>query len=562
MTSLRDELARKALLEKNFHEQADRWIKDNIILISEKLNRTAVTRLTNSILKFDEKFGPFKSKLPEIQEIISSAETGLQLVLTGKTSDSRAADMLRKLSMVYSVLSEFFSSDLPALLRTPLFRVAKANPDMRLDSISDPSHDVKSIAAAFSNALRPTKEEALALGRIYKSIPMPNIKADTIAAQLLGMSFRELSEISTMEKVPELSMERSPKDGEMQAWLGTDHLPQQVSDIPVAALEESEELDEQNKQPPKDNIAEIGKSLTQLSGLVAAVPELSNSPIKGAVDKLRQEAQKAISGGRLGALMRNGPTAVFRDPQGKVLAQAQMTIDLFKKLGAAWPKLQPLFADDSFTPEEQAEVGKILKAELQGGLLARLKNVFAVAPFPGLGAEDIIKVVTDIAARTAQVKQTGTAVSGQVTESVVREDLQDLQKFFTSLNTSFKPQKSWMDSLISSGAQAQQAGTAPAQTAGRTGTAPSAGTAPTQPQGTAEVPGQPASTTPTGGTGPASRDAGQQQAQQGIIELGPSTSDEQLKAITRATGVEEDRLRKLAQTRGVRVTIDSKNLLR
>lgn len=342
----------------------------------------------------------------------------------------------------------------------------------------------------------------------------------------------------------------------MQAWLGTDHLPQEVSDIPVAALEESEELDEQNKQPPKDNVVEIGKTLTQLSGLVAAVPELGNSPIKGAVDKLRQEAQKAISGGRLGVLMRQGLKAAVRDPEGKVLAQGQMAIDLFKRLGEAWPKLQPLFADDNFTPEEQAELSKILKSSLQGGWLDRLKNVFAVSPFPGLGPEDIIKVVTDIAARGQQAPTQLT-----LEEGVIREDLNDLKNFFTSLNTSFKPQKSWFDSLTS--AQSQKAGTAPNQTAGRTGTAPSAGTTPTQPQGTAEVPGQPATTTPTGGTGPASRDAGQQaQAQQGIIELGPSTSEEQLKAITKATGVEEDRLRKLAQTRGVRVTIDSKNLLR
>ena len=534
MLDLRKELEqKKKSVQERLDEASELWVKDNIVLISEKLNRSAVTKLTNSILKFDEKFGPFKSKLPEVQDIIDNAETGLQLVLTGKTSESRATDMLRKLSMIYTMLSDFFSSDLPALLRTPLFRAAKANANMRLDSITDPSHNPKAINSAFANALRPSKEEMKLLGKIYKNIAMPNLRADSIAKQLLTMTFAELSEISTMDKVPMMAMEKEP-------------MAASPAETPTEALEEAEEgLSEQAKN--NDSMAQITKMLGELANLFNTVPELKASPLNGAVDNLRKEAQKAISGGRLGALMSQGWKALIQNPEGKVLAQGQMAIELFKKLGQAWPKIAPLFSDESFTAEEQQEMKKILQKELEGGLLAQLKNVFKTPPFPGLSAADVISVVGDIAARTSQTKETGTAVAGTVQESIVQEDLNDLKSFFSKLNTSFKPQRTWFDNMVSkpgTGVSGNGVGTrATGQTKTPTGTNPTT---------SAEVPGQPAQTQPTQGTGPVSPS----KPESGFVELGASTTEEQLKALTKATGVEEDRLRKLAQTRGVRISVD------
>lgn len=536
MSDLRKELEEKKLAEQRMiAEAAESWVQDNIVLISEKLNRNAVNKLTNSILKFDEKFGPYKSKLPEVQEIIDNAETGLQLVVTGKTSESRATDMLRKLSMIYTMLSEFFSSDLPALLRTPLFRAAKENPEMRLDSITAPGHNPKAISAAFSTALRPSKDELKMLGRVYKNIAMPNLKAESIAKQLLTMTFAELSDIAQMDKVPMVAVE---KDSEPEASAVTDSAP----------LTEEEVIDEQKNQ---DSIAQVAEMLGQLTTLFNSVPELKASPLNNAVINLRKEAQKAISGGRLGAIMSQGLGAVFRNPEGKVLAQGQMAIELFKKLGQAWPKLAPLFSDDQFTAEEQESMTKILQKELDGGLLSQIKNVFKVPPFPGLSSADVINVVRNIAAQNAQTKATGTAV-GTVQEGVLHEDLQDLESFFTKLNTSFKPQRTWFDNLTSKKGMGTTSG-ATGSGVGTKAPAPTTPTRATNPTTSAAKPGQPMETMPTQGTGPVSANA---DGASKLIELGPNTSDQQLKAITKATGVEEDRLRKLAQTRGVRVSVD------
>lgn len=536
MSNLRQELEHKKLAGQDMvSEAAESWVQDNIILISEKLNRSAVTKLTNSILKFDEKFGPFKSKLPEVQEIIDNAETGLQLVLTGKTSESRATDMLRKLSMIYTLLSEFFSSDLAAMLRTPLFRAAKANPDTRLDSITDPSHSPKSIMSAFSNALRPSKDELKMLGRVYKNIAMPSLRADSIAKQLLSMTFAELSEISTMEKVPMVAVEKEP------------------AGVPFEEPKETLEEDGLSEQAKKtDSLAQTTKMLDSLGVLLNAVPELK-AGLGPAVGQLRAAALKAVAGGRLGALMDQGPMAMFRDPEGKVLAQGQMAIELFRKLGQSWTKIAPLFADEEFTPEEQAQLTKILQKELEGGLLDKLKNAFKIPPFPGLAPADVIQVVTGIAAQNAQTKETGTAVAGSVQEAgALNEDLGDLRSFFTRLNTTFRPQRSWFDDMTSRRPARGGAG-GTGQGIGTNRTNPTSSTNSTNPTAPGERVGQPTETRPTQGTGAIG-------AQPGFFELSADASDEQLKAITKATGVEEDRLRKLAQTRGVRVSVDPKFL--
>jgi len=203
-------------------EAAIAWVEKNIILINERLNRATISRLTNSITRFDEKFGPFSEKLPAIQDVLNKAETGLQLVLTGKTSDSRASDMLRHLSLVYSLLSDFFSGDLPTLLRTPMFKVAKENPEVRLDSISGAGWDPKVIVAAFAQALRPSKDEMKMMGRVYKNIPLPNLNVDEAANQLLGLSFKDIENLSSVGKVPMVAVpgQMKPESTPMSALSG------------------------------------------------------------------------------------------------------------------------------------------------------------------------------------------------------------------------------------------------------------------------------------------------------------------------------------------------------
>ena len=555
MSNLRQELKnKKAKEEKLLNEAAYAWVEDNIFLITEKLNRAAVTKLTNSIVRFDEKFGPFKEKLPEIQKIIDDAEVGLQLVLTGKTSESRATDMLRKLSMVYTMLSDFFGSDLPALLKTPIFKAAKENPTMRLDSISDPSHDPNIISATFANALRPSKDELKLMGKVYKSVPMPSLKAEVIAKQLLGMSFQDLMQISSVERIPMVAVEKPGDQGPVATDLQSASVPPSVSleesekESPQAETIE-EDLDEQVSG--NENIAQLSKALGDLTNIFSAVPELKDTPLFASVTNLRKEAQKAISGGRLGALMRQGPAALLRDPTGKVMAQAQMAVEMFRKLGAAWPKIQPLFADGNFDAEEQQELTKILKKELDGGLLAQLKNAFKVPSYQGLSSADVIKVISDIASSPGTNQQTGqkTAVAGVQESKALKEDFADLQSFFSKLNTSFKPQRSGYFDRLMNPQQNQGQGQQP-----RRETTPTQTTGQTQPTTPAANVGDPKTTQPTQGTGAAStRVATPQQTEPLDIS---DASEFELQQLEKATGIEADRLAQLGRNKFVTLKVD------
>jgi len=579
MSTLREELEKyKSRQQEIVDEAAIAWVQDNIILISEKLNRSAITRLTNSIMRFDEKFGPFKDKLPAIQSVIDDAETGLQMVVTGKTSDSRATDMLRNLSMVYSILSEFFSGDLPALLRTPIFRAAKETPDVRLDSISAPKHDPSSIASAIANALRPSKDELRMLGKIYKNIPMPNLKVEDIAKQLLSLSYSELQGLSEVGKIPMVAV---PSDLSPDGSAAVEAAPKfEASGVTEMSLTPSTPVAEVQKKTEGEEVLEeaggtadlasINKALSDLDNIFGKSPDLKSSPLYGALSNLRREAQKVAAGnaqGRISSLLSGtgGIGALVKDPSGRVLAQAQMAVDMFRKLAGVWPKVSNLFTDENFDAEEQKQLSGIISKELKGGIFDQLKTTFGVAPFAGLSVPDVVQAVNTIAQKRAETDPSGDgpgqeqstdtaqqAVAGQPRRtSSLNEGVEDLKKFFSDLNTGFKPQSSSLDRMMSGGRglQGKGVGTAGAQQPQTTGhTVPSA-------QGAA--PGQPAPTQATQGTGPVSADTppGAQGAQSNFVRLLPQATDAQLKAITAVTGVEEDKLRKLITFSGIRVTV-------
>lgn len=203
MSSLRKEyLEKKNKKNQITKEAAVAWVEENFVLINEKLNRKDVNRLIQSITKFEEKFGAHRDKLPAMATILDQAQTGLQLVVTGKTSDTRAADLLKELSVLYNLLSSFFSQDLPILLKMAMFKQAVENPTVRLDSLPGATFDVKAALAAFENALRPSKEEMALYKRVYKKGKLPMVDAKEIARDLLGLSFDDLQELAGIKKVP------------------------------------------------------------------------------------------------------------------------------------------------------------------------------------------------------------------------------------------------------------------------------------------------------------------------------------------------------------------------
>ena len=335
------------------------------------------------------------------------------------------------------------------------------------------------------------------------------------------------------------------------------------------------------------------------------MPELKKSDLYKAFQNLRRQTSTIIANPGLVQTLTNrsgaGLGGLFKTPQGRVLAQAEMAIDMFKKLGKTWPQISNLFADGDFTQQDRENLQKIINQSLRGGILSQIKNAFKVNPFPGLGPSDVIRVVTDVAAQDENMQQdqqsqvqqqasrssattatmgtmgaqesSGLPIVPTLSEGVktrtLKEDVADLQMFFQNLNTAFKPQSSFVSQALGKGTrQTQQQQKQPITQGQATG----AGTASTAGSGTTNrpsqtkttTPNQPAPNQPTTGSG-AQATSGPSApaipAQQGqFSELKPNASDDQLQAITRVTGVEPDRLRKLVQTRGIRISVDPQYL--
>lgn len=521
MSNLRKEYKEfKSNKDKIIEEAAYSWVEKNVVLINERINRKAVGRLTDAILKFDETFSPVAEKLPALKNVLDNAEIGLSMVLSGKTSDSRASDMLKRLSLTYSLLSDFFGADLPLLLKTPMFKAARENPDVRLDSISEGKHDPATIAKMFEEALRPSKDELKLMGKIYKNVPLPDLDATITAKQMLGLSFNELASLTNIQKVPMIATSpEAPKNSE-----------ENVSE-PMPLEEQAEDVATKTKA--------VTDSLEMIKKSISASPALK-SRLSPAIDKLNSEAIAALGGNDFKQWLASGKADIrnfVKSPTGKVMAQAETAISTFKALGQLQPVLDKLLnKEGELTDADVTNLKGILEKGVKGGMFSRLTSMFKTPPFPGLSPDDIINAVLEDAKTSEQEPQGQTQPQNQqpVTEGKV-----ELRKTLSDLKTS-----------LSSAAPGPLS-----STSGQANTSTGTGPGSTQSKGSTPAgnPSQPAQQAQ--GTG----NVTQPKAQAGgLIEVPDDASDEQLKAITAKVGVEPDRLRKLAQTRGIRLMVDPK----
>ena len=195
----------KLYKEKLVDEAAFGWVKENVVLINEQIDRNTVKRIINAITKFDNTFGPFKTKIPTLATQIDTAEDNLQKVITGRINDKKASDMLKRMSYLYNAFSRFFNSDLPVLLSSHLFATPQKHSDVRLDVLQPKEgekYDPTAIRDAFRYALTPSKDEQKLINTIYRKRAVPLIDANSISSQLLGLSFNELKNLTEIGKVP------------------------------------------------------------------------------------------------------------------------------------------------------------------------------------------------------------------------------------------------------------------------------------------------------------------------------------------------------------------------
>jgi len=201
--SLRQEYNKnKIALQEAKKAEIQNWLSENVVFLTERMDRARVKRLINLMLKFDQKFGPFKDKIPGISSIVSDAENALQMALSGRLTDSKISEIFQRLSIIYALLSDFFANDLKLLLQTPAFKVPRSKPEVRLDSITDAGYSPKHITDTIVLTLTPSEEELAFLNKLYKGVTLPQLDRHSIASQMLGLSYKDLEGLCGIEQVP------------------------------------------------------------------------------------------------------------------------------------------------------------------------------------------------------------------------------------------------------------------------------------------------------------------------------------------------------------------------
>lgn len=400
MTHLRKEYTKhKVEHERIVDEAALGWLEDNVIIVTEKINRHAVNRLVSSITKFEETFGPYKQRVPSIATVLDGAESNLQTVLTGKAGDKRTAEMLEYLSFVYNVFSSFFSKDLPVILGTKVFAAARENPTVRLDSLvmrGGPSTGFSADTAlkTLAHAISPSPEETKLIGRILRSKAMPKLDYKRMAGELMGLSYADLEELTNIAKTPIIT---TPTEEQIQTEARN-------------RLKEHREL-----LTEAASMQEVGASIEQLKQIVSKAGLTTLMPVVSDLHTKLNAYHGSDAGKQLEAMLQqatgadgnaNGLADLFKTPGGKLVKQANMAIELFKTIGKAWPNVKDLINKDQPTEQDIANIKGILTKQVSGGFFKKAAQAFgfATSPYPGLEPQAVVDALTSSTA-VAESKQ-------------------------------------------------------------------------------------------------------------------------------------------------------------
>jgi uncharacterized repeat protein (TIGR02543 family) len=340
-------------------------------------------RLNSSIKRFDDKFGPYRTRLPAIAKILQDAEKGLYVVITGGTGKKSAAHMLERMTLIYNILSNFFGRDLQMLLKTPVFKTAMAMPDRAINMIEHPDHNPKMIKRVFIAALKPDRVDREVFDRVYKNIPMPSMNWNEAAKQLMGLCVNDLHELCGIEKVPAVVVDQT----------------------------KSEEASDESANP--DMILEIFRSIEerpQFQQLQRAIVQLqqiardNNLPqFESAINSLSDELIQLINNedfatragtffSSLGGLIRSN------DPIQRLLAQGIKAVQTFASVRRTWNANKEFFINRArsaggnlSSTDEEAIKNLLTRALERGGQIATgLRSIMAIEPYPGLEPEAIV----------------------------------------------------------------------------------------------------------------------------------------------------------------------------
>jgi hypothetical protein len=465
MSNIRKEyLEYKHFKEEIFKEAAELWTEDNVILINERLNRNAIYRLNSAIERFDKKFGPYRDKLPAIANILSNAETGLHLVITGKVGSRTTAQMLQRMSIMYNILSNFFGGDLAALLRTPAFRAAHEQPDEKIDKIVDNGHDIKAIRRTLASALKPSDEERMLFRRAYKSFDMPTLDWNAAAKQLCCLSCNELKDLTGVERVPMVVVDTDDapqsEEGLEEAGVLTAAAGALIGGAATNAVQGASNFAKTFQKHGE----QMGKSLAALEKIIYGIPELAS--LKSPMTRLRDKAQKA-SATRSGVPSFDfsaGVRGFMMHPTVVIYKQAIMVLESFEAILKAWDQtIEGNYSKSGFTKENLQNLKKELTNAVKGDMFSKIARTImgGVKPFPGLSPNDIVNAFMKVAEdNVAAGAGTGAKEENQGENKPVTESLNNNNNYYNlsllrnsinqiMLNEDFQALKNLIDKLKS-----------------------------------------------------------------------------------------------------------------
>ena len=391
----------KHFKEEIFKEAAEAWTEENVILINERLNRNSIYRLNSAIERFDNKFGPYRDKLPAIADILSNAENGLHLVITGKVGSRTTAQMLQRMSIMYNILSNFFGGDLGALLKTPAFRISQNQPDEKIDKIADRGHDVKAIRRTLASALKPNDQERLLFRRAYKSFDMPTLDWNMAAKQLCCLSVNELQDLAGIERVPMVVIDEPHEDTNTSGETGLDERTASNTAAAVAGtvvgggvaaavgggIAAGKALAGRFKGPTPQDIAEMNKYFKRIETTIPDGEETAK--LKNGLKTLEANIKKAEGGAKFAGW---NP---LRNPTQRAISQGKQIIDIFEKLGQAWTAARGKYKDP-LEDDDIANIEKMLLTQVNS-VGQKLGRLFKTNLPSGLTAKDIVNALVSLA---------------------------------------------------------------------------------------------------------------------------------------------------------------------
>ena len=417
-TSLRKEYNKKVETDKDLLDEASfAWVKDNVFLINEDLNIKLVNDFIGRFEKFDSTFGRFKEKLPTIARQIDDVERDLNQVITSEINDKKATVMLKKMANTYSHFSRFFRRSLPSLLAAPMFRAAKEHPDVKLNVLQAPGHDILTIRKAFRKAARP------GLDRLRKKLSskkeLPVVDAGAIATEMLNLSLSELKELTGVADIPMVETPEISAAGPQAAPVGESvglgemvfpkkkDLNEATTLLEVISNEDARQLiqtmNQINRLMNVKGLEDINASLTRLSG----------------------EAYDEFNKG------------TWLDKKLGVKFKQLLSFDsVLSALKNKWTDVKPFFNDKTLDEEELNRIRETLQgaAKESEGYISKIKSFFTGSSPHAPGLEPNV-IIDGIMNALSQIDANGNNAG-----------LEPIEKLFNSLKSIKSPEELQGDS--------------------------------------------------------------------------------------------------------------------